>query len=155
MYLSQSELHSTKVVVIPEVGGGVVDVVDPKLQILHLLKVVVQSQTLAEGWTGGVLQFLCASKLVAREKNKQINKIMIIACPLYCLCVCLCARAPRYLSPFVSSQLLQQSTQRVRLWPDIFVQQIRTGNGELHLRNAVCHLEGDGETRSEQDRTQA
>lgn len=87
MYLSQSELHSTKVVVIPEVGGGVVDVVDPKLQILHLLKVVVQSQTLAEGRTGGVLQFLCASKLVAREKNKQINKIMIIACPLYCVCV--------------------------------------------------------------------
>lgn len=90
MYLSQSELHSTKVVVIPEVRGGVVDVVDPKLQILHLLKVVVQSQTLAEGWTGGVLQFLCASKLVAREKNKQINKIMIIACSLYCVCVSAC-----------------------------------------------------------------
>lgn len=82
MYLSQSELHTTKVVVIPEVSGGVVDVVDPKLQILHRLKVVVQPQTLAEGRAGGVLQFLCASKLVASEKNKQVNQLLTIACPL-------------------------------------------------------------------------
>lgn len=69
MHLSQSDLHSTEIVVIPEVGGGVVDVVDPKLQILDRLKVVVQSQALAEGRAGGVLQPLCAPKLVTKEKR--------------------------------------------------------------------------------------
>lgn len=92
MYLSQSDLHSTKVVVIPEVGGGVVDVVNAQLQILHRLKVVVESETLAEGRTGGVLQSLCASKLVVREKQKERIK----ACPLHvpcgvCVCACVCA----------------------------------------------------------------
>lgn len=69
MYLSQSDLHSTKVVVIPEVGGGVVDIVDPKLEILDCLKVVVQPQTLAKGRTGGVLQSLCASELVVKKQK--------------------------------------------------------------------------------------
>lgn len=69
-YLSQGDLHSTEVVVIPEVGAGVIDIVDAQLEILDRLKVVVQSQTLAEGWTGSVLQSLRASELVVKEKKK-------------------------------------------------------------------------------------
>lgn len=57
----------------------------------------------------------------------------------------------RYLSPFVSCWLLQQNTQRVRLWSDIFIQQIGTGDSQLHLWNTVSHLEGDRETQLEQD----
>lgn len=56
-----------------------------------------------------------------------------------------------YLSPFVSCWLLQQNTQRVRLWSDIFIQQIGTGDSQLHLWNTLCHLEGDRETQLEQD----
>lgn len=66
--------------------------------------------------------------------------------------VCACECAQRYLGPFVSSVLLQQNTQRVGLWADIFVQQVGAGDAELHLRNALCHLEGDGRTQSEQDK---
>lgn len=45
-----------------------------------------------------------------------------------------------YLSPLVSSRAKQQHTQRVRLRSDILIQQVRAGDGQLHLRNTVRHL---------------
>lgn len=49
-YLAKCDLHSPQVIIIPKVRGGVVNVIDRQLQILNSLKVIIQSQSLTEGW---------------------------------------------------------------------------------------------------------
>ena len=66
-YLAQGELHSSQEVVVLEVDGLVVDVVDGELELLHRLKVVVHLQTLAEGRAVAVLHPLCPPHLRDRH----------------------------------------------------------------------------------------
>lgn len=54
-YLAERDLHSSQVVIITQVRAGVVNVIDPQLQILNSLKVIIQSKALTEGWIGRVL----------------------------------------------------------------------------------------------------
>lgn len=66
VYLSQCELHPSQVVVIAKVRGGVVDIVDPQLEILNRLKVIIHFETLTKRRTGGVLHTLRTSQLAER-----------------------------------------------------------------------------------------
>lgn len=54
-YLAKCDLHSPQVVIIPKVRGGVVNVIDPQLQVLNSLKVIIQPESLTEGWIRRVL----------------------------------------------------------------------------------------------------
>lgn len=62
-HLAKCELHSSQVVIVTQVRAGVVNVVDPQLQILNCLEVIVQPKALAEGRVGRVLYTLCATQL--------------------------------------------------------------------------------------------
>lgn len=53
-YLAKCDLQSPQVVIIPEVRGGVVNVIDPQLQILNSLKLIIQPKSLTEEWIGRV-----------------------------------------------------------------------------------------------------
>lgn len=61
--LAKGDLHSSQVVVVTQVGAGVVNVVDPQLQILNRLEVIIQPKALAEGRVGRVLDALRATQL--------------------------------------------------------------------------------------------
>lgn len=54
-YLAKCDLHSSQEVIITQVRAGIVNVIDPQLQILNSLKVIIQSKALTEGWIGRVL----------------------------------------------------------------------------------------------------
>ena len=73
-YLAQGELNSSQEVVVLEVDGLVVDVVDGELELLHRLKVVVHLQTLAEGRAVAVLHPLCPPHLRDR-RDSSVNHI--------------------------------------------------------------------------------
>lgn len=71
MYLSQCDLQPSQVVIIAQVRGGVVNIVDPQLQILNRLKVIIHSETLTERRTGVVLQTLRTSQLADRQRGGE------------------------------------------------------------------------------------
>ena len=57
--------------------AGVVDVVDPQLQILNCLKVIIQPEALTEGGTGGVIQTLRATQL--KETDREDGGLIYLA----------------------------------------------------------------------------
>lgn len=67
-YLAEGDLHPSQVVVIPEVSGGVINVIDAQLQVLNSLKVIIHSKALTEGWVRRVLYMLRASQLARQTK---------------------------------------------------------------------------------------
>lgn len=69
-YLSKCYLYPSQVVIIAEVDALVVDVVDPQLQILHRFKVIIHSETLTKGRTGGIHDTLSTTQLMERQKRE-------------------------------------------------------------------------------------
>lgn len=62
-HLAQSTLQLAQEVIIAQVNSLVVDVIEPKLQFLHYLKVVVDDKLFGKLWAEAILDFLCASQL--------------------------------------------------------------------------------------------
>lgn len=71
-HLSQCALNPPQEVIILQIDRPVVYVIDTQLQLLHLLKVVVQEQLLGELGVLAVFYLLCAVQLYRETEN--INK---------------------------------------------------------------------------------
>jgi len=62
-YFSKSALNLAKEVVVRYLRRLVINIVDGKTQLLHLLKVVIKFKSMRELWTQAVLHILCPPKL--------------------------------------------------------------------------------------------
>lgn len=63
-HLAQGTLQFPQEVIIREVNGLVVNVINPKFQFLHDLEVVVDDKLFGKLWAKAVLDFLCPSNLL-------------------------------------------------------------------------------------------
>lgn len=65
-YLAQCALQLPQEVIVAQVDGLVVDVVDPKFEFLHYFKVVVDDKLLGKLWRQAVLNFFCSCQLLKK-----------------------------------------------------------------------------------------
>lgn len=71
IYLSQGEFHASQVVIVAQVTGCIVNVINAQFEVLHHLKVVVQTEALTEGRAGGVLDTLGAAQLSGKKRMQE------------------------------------------------------------------------------------
>lgn len=64
IYLAQGALQFSQEVVITQVNCFVVDIINPKLQLLHYFKVVVNSELFGKLWVEAILNLLSAFHLL-------------------------------------------------------------------------------------------
>lgn len=67
-YLAQRTLQFSKEVVVAEINGGVVNVVNSKFQLLHNFKVVVNDKLLCKLGVEAILDLLGAAELLRNTK---------------------------------------------------------------------------------------
>lgn len=67
-HLTQSTLKLSQKIVISQIIGVVVNVINAKLQPLHHLEIIVEDKLLGELWIQVVQDHLCAPKLVQKER---------------------------------------------------------------------------------------
>ncbi len=72
-YLAQGALQLPQEVIITQVNGFVVDVINPKPQFLHHLKVIVDEKLFSKLWIEAILDFLCAPHLFRKKKREYLQ----------------------------------------------------------------------------------
>lgn len=65
-YLAQGALKLPQEVIVTQVNSFVIDVINPKLQLLHYFKVVVDDKLFCKLWAEAILDFLCACHLLGK-----------------------------------------------------------------------------------------
>lgn len=81
-HLAQSALHLSEKVIIAQVIGVIVNVIDTELQPLHHLEIIVQDELLSKLWIQTVEDHLCAPKL---EQDKDTCRLCMYG--IYCICI--------------------------------------------------------------------
>lgn len=71
-HLPQCNLNSSQVVIIFEVRAGVVNVVEPQLQILYSLKMIIHFKALTEGGVRGIFYPLSSPQLKAKNNSNFV-----------------------------------------------------------------------------------